>query len=76
MHTAREYWAILRSGRREQLKEHQSSGNILMEGGRIRKRRAIPPMEKPIICVDITNLQEYGSAMIDHLRMNTLHPLV
>ena len=29
--------------------------NLLIEAGETKKRRAIPPIEKPISCVDITN---------------------
>ena len=30
---------------------------VLMEGGATRNRRAMPPIEKPMSCVDITSIQ-------------------
>lgn len=37
--------------------------NILMDGGATRKRRAIPPIEKPISWVDITSIQPSKSKL-------------
>ena len=51
----RGYWAILMKTGYDRL-SHRKILCLLMEGGATRKRRAMPPIENPISCVDMTNI--------------------
>lgn len=41
---------------------------VLMEGGATRNRRAMPPIEKPMSCVDITSIQLSDTHQCSHSR--------